>query len=184
MDVTQLNPSLDFHIERDISIKESNKKGKDPNKWLLTSWSEIVKPSLEKVLGKDFLDKILPNGKGAAPVLYLAAEAVDPVEPTKEGKKAYSVPKFIGVYKDLDALRAARDERYPPRDEEAAMSFGPGGDEDEEEDDSSIPEDVIQQVKDLYNANRKNLKQTQKMLGSNPFGDYDPSELLAAAGIE
>lgn len=176
IDVSELNPSLDFHYQRDVAVLASNGKNK-------TSWQEIVQPSLEKVFGKNWHEKILPNGKKAAPVLYVAAENVDGVEPVKEGKKNYGVPKLIAVYKDLDACRAARDERYPPRDEEAEMEFPPE-DGDEEAEEGEIPQDVIDQVNDLYRSTRKNIKQTRKMLESNPFGDYEVDDLIKAAGIK
>lgn len=180
-DVSELNPSLAFHYERDVKITESNKTNKDPKKWLLTSWSEIVHPALEKVLGKDWYNKALPNGKKAAPVLFLAIESVDQVEPIKEGKKSFGVPKIIGIYKDLDELRKARDERYPPRDEEGAMAFGED-EEGEDDADEGFPEEVLEQVRQLYKSCRKNEKQTLKIMqGSEDYEDYDPKELLAAA---
>jgi len=174
IDVSELNPNLDFHYERDVAILESGEKQK-------TSWAEIVQPSLEKTFGKDWYNKILPNGKKAAPVLFVAAENVDAVEPVKKGGKNYGVPKFIAVYKDLDACRKARDERYPPR-EETGVDLE--SDDDEGVADDSFPEDVISQVKDLYNSTRKNPKQTKKMLESNPFGEYDVKELMQAAEID
>jgi hypothetical protein len=173
IDISELNPSLDFHYEREIAILLSSPKVK-------TSWSEIVQPSLEKVFGKNWEEKILPNGKKSAPVVYVAAEAVDPVEPVKEGKKTYSVPRFIAAYPSLEACREARDERYPPRDTEAEMAFGPEGD-DEELEEGEFPQDVIEQVQELFNSTRKNRKQTLKMLENKPLGDYDAEELFKAA---
>jgi len=180
IDVSALNPSLDFHYERDVEIKASNKSAKDPAKHILTSWSEIVHPSLEKVFGKDWDSKILANGSKKAPTLFVAAEAVDPVEPVKEGRKAYNVPKFIGVYPTLEACKEARDLRYPPRDPEAEMAYGQG-EEETDDDEEGIPESVVAQAVELFNSTRKNKKQTLKMLEGQPFGEYDAQELLDAA---
>jgi hypothetical protein len=188
IDITEINPALDFHFQREIDIKVSNKTNKDPNKWLLTSWSEIVQPSLVKVFGKEWEDKLISNGK-SSPTVYVAAEAVEAIEPPKGDKKPYKVPKFIGVYKTLEECKAAHDLRYPPRDAEAEMTFGPDDEEEveageEEVEEGDIPADVIKQVVTLYNSNVKNKKRTKKMLEGNPFGNYDPDELLEAAGIE
>lgn len=184
IDVSALNPSLNFHVERDVSVTESNKTSKDPKKHILTSWSEIVEPSLVAVFGDEWYKKIVPNGKKDTPVFFTAAENVDPVEPVKDAEaKVYQMPKFIAVYKTLDECRTARDKRYPSRDDAEAVAFGP--DDETEEEEGSFPEEVLEQVRDLYKSTRKNKKQTMTMLKSNPFGDakhkYDAEELYAAA---
>lgn len=184
VDITKLNPSLDFHYEREVLIVNSRRDPKNPSKNILTDWSETFLPALEKVFGKNWEEKIFPNGKGKEPTLYLAVEQVDPVNPPKEeGKKVYSVPKVIGWYKSMDELRAAQDEMYPPRDEEAEMEFGPDSEVEEEDGEGEIPESALKEVKALYKSTRNNFKQTRKMLEGNPFGKYDPDELLEAAGI-
>ena len=185
IDITELNPSLGFHYERDIALLVSNKTSKDPAKHILTDWSEIVQPSLEKVFGKDWEQKVLANGKKAAPVVYLAAENADNVNPPKEGKRSYGVPKFLAVYADLDECREARDKRYPPRDEEAEMAFPPDGEVGDDEDEDGFPIEVIDQVKSLYQSTRKNAKQTHKMLvASGEYEEYDMKDLMEAAGID
>jgi hypothetical protein len=179
IDITELNPSLGFHYERDVALLASNKSNKDPKKWVLTDWSETVLPSIEKVFGKDWEKKVFPNGKKAAPTLYVAAESVDSLKPVKEGKKNAGTPKFIAVYEDLEACRAARDLRYPPRDEAEEMAFGPEGDGGAE---GGFPEEALDQARELFKSNKKNKKQTIKMLTA-VFEDegYDAEELFAAA---
>lgn len=177
IDVSDLNPSLNFHYERDVSVQNSNKTNKDPKKWVLTDWDETVLPSQVKVFGENWYSRILPNGKKAAPELWVAAENVDSLVPPKEGKKNYGVPKFVGIYKDRDACIKARDERYPPREESGQAVDS----EDEEIQEGEFPTDVLESVVNLYNSTRKNRKSTLKMLESQPFGEYDPAEVLEAA---
>ena len=177
IDVSALNPSLDFHYQREVAVLANSDKTK-------TSWATIVEPSLVKVFGKNWEEKILSNGSKAAPELWVAAENVDAVEKPKEGKKQQTVPKFIALYEDEDACRAARDERYPPRDEEAEMAFGEDEADEADDEEGGITEEIIESVTSLHNANRKNIKQTRKMLETKPFGDFKPDELLKAAGIK
>jgi hypothetical protein len=179
IDVSVLNPALDFHYERDVAILESYHNPKNPEKDILTDWSEIVLPSLETVFGKNWYDKVLPNGKKAAPVFHVAAENTDSLAPVKEGKKNYGVPKLIAVYGSLAECRKARDERYPPREEQGEEVPEDESDDDEEE--GEFPADALKGAYQLYNSSRKNEKQTLKMLGTYPFGEYDPKELLKAA---
>jgi len=176
IDVSDLNPTLDFHYERDVSIQNSNKTNKDPKKWVLSDWEETVLPSQISVFGEDWYTKLLPNGKKAAPILWVAAENVDSFVPPKEGKKNYGVPKFIGVYKDRDACIKARNERYPRREEGQEVEV-----EGEEIEEGEFPSDVLESVVNLYNSTRKNKKSTLKMLESQPFGEYNPDEVLKAA---
>lgn len=178
IDVTELNPALGFHYEREVEVKESNINERKPDKSVLTAWTEIVHPSLIAVFGANWYEKLLPNGKKAAPVVYVAAESVESPAPRKEGKKVATVPKFIASYKTLDECRAARDERYPPRDEEGTGVPVEEGDED----DGEFPEDVLEQVRTLYDSLRKNRKQTLKVLEGHPeFSEYEAEKLLDAA---
>jgi len=174
MDLSDLNPTLNFPYEREISIVENSKDGK-----IKTDWSATVLPSLEKVFGKNWYEKILPNGKKAAPVLYVAAENVDSLVPPREGKKNFGVPKFIAVYPDRDTCIDARDERYPRRDSNAETPEIEEDDEAEEE--GTFPAEAIESTINLLNSSKGNKKSTLKLLQKHPFGDYDPDELLEAA---
>lgn len=178
IDVSDLNPSLNFHYERDVRVLNSNKTNKDPKKWVLTDWEETVLPSQIKVFGEDWYETIIANGKKPAPVVWVAAENVDSLLTPKEGKKNHGVPKFLALYNDRDECIRARDERYPPREES-----GQEVEEDTEtnEEEGGFPADVLESAVKLYDSTRKNSKATLKMLESMPFGEYDPKELLRAA---
>ncbi len=173
IDVSDLNPSLNFHYERDIAILESNHSGKTP---ILTDWSEIVLPSLIATFGDNWYTRILPNGKKPAPVLWVAAEQVESLKPVKEDGKVYKVPKFIAVYKNREECIAARDERYPSKEEAS-------GGEDGSDEETEFSEELLNDVYALYTSAKKNRKATLKLLSQKPYenqGDDDEALLDAA----
>jgi len=179
IDVSDLNPTLAFHYERDIAVLESNVDEKKPDKSIFTDWSETFLPSLEKVFGSDWYEKLISNGKKAAPVVWVAAENVDSLKPVAEGGKNYGVPKLLAVYKDRDACVKARDERYPPREEKASE-----GSEGEEVAEGEFSTEILESVIALFTSARKNKKTTITMLKGNPFNieeEFDPEELLEKA---
>lgn len=158
IEISELNPKLDFDYERNVLIKKSSTDGK-----FLTDWSEVVLPSLEKVFGADWATAVTSK-KG----VYVAAEHCDSVIAPKPGKKNYGVPKFIAKYKDLATCTAARDERY-----------GSKAGIEEEETALGVPTSVIDQAKALFKSLGNNEKQFKKMLDGKPFGEYEPEAILA-----
>lgn len=175
IDVSDLNEALNFEYTREIPIQESGPKIK-------TDWSEIVRPSLEAVFGKDWYNVLIGTTKKPAAEVYVAAENVDSLRVGKknadgEAPKNYGVPKFIAKYKNRDECVRARDARYPKQGE-----GGQSVDDDEDTDDGDqFPEEVVASAKALLLSNRGNEEKTLKHLSKNPFGNYDAAKLLEAA---
>lgn len=185
--VQEVNPGLSFEaVERDISVVNSSLKTK-------TDWQEIVLPSLEKVLGKDWYEKYIPAEGKKAPVVYVAAEMVDSLRTPKmvtdpeTGKqvpgKNYGVPKLIAKYASLEECIAAHDERYPQRG--GAVAAGDEGDEDEGDDEGEegeIDEEVLNQVYKVYKSSKSNRKNTIALVARNKaWKEYDAETLVDAA---
>lgn len=158
VNISELNPNLTFEYERNVPVRKSGNKK--------TDWDEIVRPSLEKVFGKQWAKAVI----GATP--YVAVEDF----PNVAGKassngKVYGVPKLIAVYKSKAECQAARDERYKNRGEPAAADASVG-----------VPEAIIAQVKGLVNS--IGAKAAYGALTNKPFGDYEPAMLFEVAELE
>ena len=155
IEISELNPKLEFDYERNVVIKKTSDDGK-----FKTDWSETVLPSLEKTFGDDWA-KVITNSKG----VYVSAEHVDSVNLPKAGKKNYGVPKFTARFKTLADCKAARDERYGHKEES------------DEETTLGIPAQIIVQAQAVLKS--VGMKQLEKMLDQNAFGEYDKDAILA-----
>lgn len=173
IDVSQINPALNFKYQREVAVLNSNDKIK-------TDWDTTVLPSLVKVFGKDWHTKLIPNGSKKPKTFYVAAENADSLKRVKEGKKNYGVPKFIAVYDSLEACKQARDERYPPRDDAAEMDYGEPEEGDEEDE---FTAEQLEQALTLYNSAKQNRSRTIKML-AKMFPDVEDHEALLDAALE
>lgn len=153
--VKELNPALEFdEWTRRILVERSGPKIK-------TDWSEIVLPSLETVFGNDWANVV--TGKK---VFYVECEQADSINPPRDGKRDYGVPKFLRKFKDFDECKAARDERF-------------GHDEENADEQLGIPEEVINQAKGLLKSLKGNKDKLKKMLEDKPFGNYDADAIIA-----
>lgn len=159
VNISELNPSLQFEYERSVAIRKSGR-----NK---TDWSEIVLPSLIAVFGEDWADAILKSP-------YVEVEDVNNVNQTmnKAGTRVLGVPKFLRVFKNKAECVAAREARFGG----AGASSGSGSG-----DVSSVPGEIIEQVKGLAKSVGRDA--AAKMLESHPFGPYEPENLLELAGV-
>lgn len=169
IDLSEVNPALEFEWKRRVDIKKSNTTAAKP---VLTDWSEIVEPSLLAVWGKEWTKKI---GKG----VYCEVEDI----PTVADKKSYmtkptdgsdpkevfyTAPRFVRAFKSLAECKAAREERFKK---------APAADDEVEE----IPAKAISDTKGLVGS--LGLDQARAMLQAKPFGPYEADELLSAAGF-
>lgn len=160
VNISELNPSLQFEYTRDVRIQKSGR-----NK---TDWTEIVLPSIVAVFGDDWGDAIM---KGP----YVEVEDAPNVNGIVSKKGAVlGVPKFLRVFKNKAECVKAREARFGSA---AASSSGSTG--DKEEGDVEIPAGVIAQVKSLISSVGEDVAST--MLVGQPFGPYSVEALLAAA---
>lgn len=153
--ISELNPKLEFDYERNVPVRKSGR--------IKTDWSEIVLPSFEKHLGKNWAEALEKQP-------YVAIED----EPNVAGKatatgRVYGIPKLIAVYENKAACVAARDEKFKKYDAVPAVDG-----------EVSIPAETVKQVASLIKSvgEATALKMLQE---SKPFGDYDPDVLIALA---
>lgn len=159
VDIQEFNPALSWLYERDVDMKVSGPRSK-------TDWSEVVLPSLIATFGDEWAKKILKSP-------YVSVEDVDNVNErtSRKSGKVLTVPKFTAVYRNRSECEKAWKDKYSKRDGSSDESNG------------TIPESVIGSVKGLINAVNGNVEQAKEMLNNKPFGEYDPDELLKAAGF-
>lgn len=157
VNIQEFNPGLEWSYERDVDMKVSGPRAK-------TNWSEIVLPSLIATFGDDWSKKIVKSP-------YVSVEDADDFNGTvsKKSGKILSCPKFIAVYRNRSECEKAWRDKYSKKSESS---------------DGAIPDEVIGQVKGLVTAVGNNIEQAVEMLNNKPFGNYDPKELLKAAGFK
>lgn len=154
INVGEFNPALTFSYERNIPVRNSTAKDK-------SDWTEIVEPALIKVLGKDWLKKVVERP-------YVCVEDVVNCNGTvsKKSKKPLTVPKLIAVYANAAECAAARDKQYGSAAGSAESELTA----------------VVDQVKGLINAMAGDLDEVSKILKTQPpYTNYDADQLLALA---
>ena len=157
IDVQEFQPTLDFLYERNVSVRASSARAK-------TSWSEIVKPSLEAVFGKGWLAKLLTESRP-----YVCALDELQVEPPGKSGKMFNTIKFVAVYKDKAACLAAFE----------AQKIGNGAPSA-----GVIPASVVDAVKQIATALGGNVTVLKAALGSDAqYAAYGVDALVAAAGL-
>lgn len=164
--ISELNPAINFDYVRTVPIMNSGTQKAD--------WDIIVLPSLVAVFGDKWADTIL--GKKA---VFVAVEDVANAQgktpkPTTDNPnpRPWGCPKFQEKFKNLEACKAARDERFGAVTAEAMPS-------DDDGEDGEIPEAIAKQVKALYESLGKNDKTLKTMLATKPFGDFSVDALMA-----
>ncbi len=157
VNISELNPALQFEYERDVNIQKSGR-----NK---TDWSEIVLPSLVKVFGDNW-------GEAVSKQPYVEVEDVPNVNGTvaKSSGKVLGVPGFLRAFKSKADCQKAREARFGSAAVASSASTNGG---------ASIPDAVVAQVKSLVSSVGEETALT--MLANKPFGDYEPDDLLKAA---
>jgi hypothetical protein len=156
--ISELNTALEFEYSRNVNIRKSGR--------VKTDWSEIVLPSLETVLGKDWAMALEKQP-------YVEVEDVPNIAGnTSKSGKIFGVPKLVRVFKNKTECAEARNKRFPPRENSAAVG--------EEETGLEFPDDVIEQAKSLIKSVGE--KKARKMLTSKPFGEYEADALFIQAG--
>ena len=149
--ISELNPALTFEYERSVPIKNSGSQK--------TDWDEIVRPSLEKVFGKNAWADAIEKQP------YVAVDDT----PNLAGRassagKVYGVPKIVAKYASKAECEKAKDLRYHKKEEVAS---------------SEPTADAIEQAKSLIAS--VGDKKARTMLDKKPFGDFDPDTLFALA---
>lgn len=155
VDISEFNPALTWAYERSVPVKRSGVKVK-------TDWSEIVLPSIISVFGEKWAEKFAKQP-------YVCIEDVENFNgnTSKKSGKVLLIPKFVALYKNKAECLAAREKRFPKREEAGVAET------------TEIPAIVITSTKALIESIGEDA--ARKALANHPFGDYDPDTLIALA---
>lgn len=156
VNLSELNPRLEFNYERWTQIKKSG-NGK------LTNWSEITLPSLVATFGENWSDSIFSSP-------YVAVEDVEDINgaSNKDGK-IYKTVKFLEKFNSLAECKAARDARF-------------GGSSGTDSTSGSVPPEIVKQVKTLLQSLSGNVDVVKGIISTTPpHNQYDADLLIALA---
>lgn len=189
IDLSEINPALDFEWKRRIDIKHNGRTSKgEKDLKNLTDWDETIEPSLLSAIGKDWLKKL---SKG----VYVEVEDAETVELDKNGnKRSYvkrdrttkepivdeatgkeirvvnTAPRFIRSFKSKAECLAAREEKYGNKEGEASS-------------DDAVPASYIKDFKGLVES--LSLEGAIEVVDAQkPFGEYSGAEIAVAAGFK